>query len=153
MNEYGSFEWYKKIKDDFFLHLTRAIMHADGDNTIKLRKVFPHICMAYRVNNWENSPEIHYPVTINITKSFPKHKDCFSNIDNEGTFARYLHRSGHFVTALANTIAYSDEHNLELIFFQFPQMVEAYRMSSWDMCPKGFESDTYNSPQKILQKT
>lgn len=156
MHEVGCFEWYEEQKDLFFVFLIKAIMHADLDNTDKLRKIFPHICMAYKEPSWLKKPKTDYPITININRGIDNNFDLELLKDfQEGSFAWYLKHSGHFVTYLAKAIYHADDHNVALIFQQYPQMVAAYNVAynDWNMCPEGFESNTYNSPHKILQKT
>ena len=63
-----------------------------------------------------------------------------------GTFDRYLHQSGSFVTHMAHAIQCADPINLELIRDAFPQMVAAKEMRSWDEAPERFEPQ-YNAIQ------
>ena len=155
MFKYGSFNWYENLGDDFFSNLTKAFMHADLDNLRRLGKIFPHIDMAHSLYSWDDAPETRYPATINV--GYNKELDFRSSVNNitPGCFYQYLYFSGHFVTYLSGVIYQADEHNLELISQQYPQMIAAYKLGSdkWDMCPEGFESNTYNSPPKTLEKT
>ena len=156
----GSFEWYLDLKDKFFINLTRAIMHADYDNLYKLSKIFPQMCMANECNSWEEVPNAEFPITINsnINKNFDDRiVDKLENIKH-GSFVWYLFFSGHFVTFLAKAIYHADDENLNKIDIEYPQMVAAYEMgidnpNFWNMCPNGFELNTYNSPPKTLEKT
>ena len=58
---------------------------------------------------------------------------------NPGTFNRYLHQSGSFVTHMAHAIQAADQYNLGRIRDVFPQMVAAAEMQSWDEAPEGYD--------------
>jgi len=148
MHEVGSFDWYKNYDDKFFYYLTKAIMYADNSNIKKLGKIFPHIFLAFKEYSWNKAPEIDYPLTINIPTLFPEEKlnDFISN--NSGTFFEYLKESGDFLKNFSHAVAYADKHNKKLISFQYPQIISAFYMPLWNMCPSGFEFNGYNSPQK-----
>ena len=154
MNEYGSFNWYMSLDDKFFNNLTKAIMYADGDNLNKLRRTFPHICEAHKIDSWVLRPTSSYPITININFNYKEEIDDYKAVDAQtGSFNQYLMKSEHFVSFLSRVIYHADEHNLILISYQYPQIIAAFNMrrGSWNMCPDGFESNTYNSIYKIPQ--
>jgi len=157
----GSFEWYLDLKDKFFINLTRAIMHADCENLYKLSKIFPQMCMANKCNSWEETPLTGLLVTTNDNLSKCNDYDKIMSVRDEmnnGSFINYIFFSGHFVTFLAKAIYHADDENLNKIDIEYPQMVAAYEIGIdsprfWNMCPDGFESNTYNSPPKTLEKT
>ena len=146
----GSFEWYLEYNDIFIDYLAVAIMRANVDNLNKLSDTFFHICEAYKMPDHKKSPNTLYPATMNTTTSSAEPINLFEGLSMDGSFHRYLFNSGDFVKNLARAVYFSDEYNIRLLSKHYPQMVSAYLMpnSEWDMCPKGFESDTYNSPQK-----
>ncbi len=151
MVRYGSMDWYDTLDDNFFIHLISAIHHADLENIRKLKKVFPHICLAKDQDSFSVSPVTDYPITVNVPV-IPENRNT-GETSVHGSFSRYLKFSGSFVTGMANAILYADEHNRRLIATQYPHMVLAYHMPLWDISPPGFESSTYNSPLKTLEKT
>jgi hypothetical protein len=133
-------------------YLIKAIEFADLDNLEKLKRIFPHICMAHDQKSWDSAPDTEYPLTINIPTILPE-KNCNNNYRCKGTFGFYLNIGGHFLTNFSHAILEADRHNVHLISMQYPQMIAAFHMPSWDMCPNGFEWNSYNSPQKMLEKT
>ena len=62
-----------------------------------------------------------------------------------GSFYWYLFHSGGFVKAIARAIQQADPTNLARLEQAFPQMVAAFRHSSWYEAPPEFEPH-YQAP-------
>lgn len=142
MEEYGSFDWYESMKDQFLSYLVRAIHHADQFNLRRLRQVFPHIIMAHDEHDWSKAPKTELEIVMNDTLANPEKKESTESAN--GSFNWYLYRSGHFVTFMANAILYADAVNLEILRPAYPQMASAFELDNWDICPSGFSLATYN---------
>lgn len=144
MEEYGSYNWYGDLQDPFFKNLCIATQHADFENVSRLAMVFPHILAAKAVERWEKAPDTVVPVMLNVQPEEVSFKEIVSEGTENGSFNWYLKRSGSFVTAMANVILYADVHNREMLRMVYPQMISAFEMEDWDMCPSEFSSSTYN---------
>lgn len=142
MEEYGSFDWYNTLADRFFRNLVRAVHHADMFNLRQLRLTFLHIVKAHDEHDWSKAPGGDTPIVINTSRVDPEKKKRAQS--NSGSFNWYLHQSGHFVTYMANVILYADKDNLEMLRSVYPQMVSAFELDDWDICPSGFSPPTYN---------
>jgi nicotinic acid phosphoribosyltransferase len=62
----------------------------------------------------------------------------------DGSFFKYVHQSGRFVTTMAHAIMCADKDNIERIRKAFPQMVAAHECSSWRTVPDHFDP-VYNA--------
>ena len=148
IDEEFSFDWYQTRDDKFFDYLTKSFMYADLDNLEKLNSIFPHIGDARRAFSWSFKPKSNnLPIKNKKKKDFEVIRPENSKY-NQGSFNRYLFFSGSFVTNISNTILYADNDNLKLIKKVYPQMVAAFKLDDWEMCPKGFTSPSYNSTLK-----
>ena len=144
--EVGSFEWYENIDSEFFQNLTRAMMHADNDNTSKIEKIFPHISSAKKESDWRSAPKTDVMITINNDdpeRKLPERKS--EVVFGDGSFNKYLYQSGHFLTFLSRAIFFADDNNMCLIGQEFPQMVIARTNENWDVPPLGFKNNHYLS--------
>lgn len=152
ISEVGSFYWYCYIDDKFFTYLTNAIKHADHDNTLSLTNIFPHIMLSHSNSNWDKT-RIVESITVAINKKklgFKLDDVCKPetlSVSSKGSLSYYIIFGGSFVKNLALAILYADNHNIELIRTQYPQMVAAAEMDSLNMCPEGFTSNTYKAIQ------
>jgi len=145
-----SFEWYLNRDSRFLEYLCTAVMHADNENLMKLRRIFPHLISANRdVQSWMKAPKNNLPPISNedMMNSHIPSKSDDSNY-KRGCFYWYLYRSGHFVSNLARAIVYSDSGNLGLLGKEYPQMVAAWVSDDRKKVPDGFLNPIYNSPAK-----
>ncbi len=140
--EHGSFNWYKERPSKFFENLIRAVIYADGANILRMYKAFPHIGKAHHMENWDIAPDCVLPIILNYDRVTHKSTDGKTM---DGSFARYLNRSGQFVIYLSRAICWADDHNIKEIEKQYPQMIAAFKRDDWTSAPEGFVRDEYNA--------
>jgi hypothetical protein len=149
-----NFNYYLANKDPFLKLLSDIVCIADNDNLLKLRNIYPAICIAHDHCNWDELIETDQELPLIYNNKICKKREFNIEVHNDnsrceyekGSFGSYLNRcnTGNFVSSMAKLIIESDSKNRSLIARAYPQMVAAYLMQDWKKAPEGFDQ-VYNS--------
>jgi hypothetical protein len=146
-----SFNFYLSSNNPFFKYLSEVVSAADKINKLKLYSIFPAVVAATYLKSYDDEPKEHDDIINVIPENIRQYLPGDKNRE-QGSFGWYLINSGHFVTAMAKLITYSDDKNLSIIHHVYPQMIEAFKMSDWDKAPEGFDMcyDSYSDCENVI---
>ena len=64
--EKGSFNWYLYCSGNFITYMAKAICEADNNGLKRIRRIFPQMVAAYRMDDWNKCPS-NFPNRYNST--------------------------------------------------------------------------------------
>jgi len=129
----GSFDYYIDMgkADPFFRHLTNAMMHADKDNTNKLKRIFPHMMDSRAMSRWDVAPASMKRFTINVSKGKSYPEIDVNKKPISSSYAWRLMMGGDFYKNILLSIHFADDKNREKLSKEFPNEAKAYNHSNW----------------------